>query len=193
MLVLQETGRVWADGLTARLPGFRRVEMDTVREDVFGLMVFINERLAVTQAKAEDDPAGKPLAVVGLDVQGQRFTVVTGHPRPPVAGWSSEFRAWQMSRIGQRAQEAATPVLVMGDLNATRWSAPLRRLLRDTGLRDSAEGFGWQGTWPSGLWWAGMIPIDQVLVSPGIRVDNRRIGPELGSDHRAVVVDVRLP
>ena len=64
---------------------------------------------------------------------------------------------------------------MVGDLNATRWSAPLRALLRHGGLRDTAEGGGLGGTWPEfqnfpgaqgfPLWWTGMITLDHVLAS----------------------------
>ena len=80
------------------------------------------------------------------------------------------------------------PVLVLGDLNASPWSSHFRRFLRDSGLRDSAQGRGVQPTWPAGMPWL-WIPIDHCLHSPQLQVVARHVGPNLGSDHYPVVVD----
>ena len=47
-------------------------------------------------------------------------------------------------------------------------------------------------TWPTynPLLW---IPIDHCLVSPEIIVTDRQIGPDVGSDHYPIVVDLQLP
>ncbi len=74
--------------------------------------------------------------------------------------------------------------MVVGDLNATRWSAGFAPLI-GAGLRDSATGSGWQPTWPAGLGALG-VPIDHVLHSPDLRVVSRAVPAWPGSDHRAV-------
>jgi endonuclease/exonuclease/phosphatase (EEP) superfamily protein YafD len=60
--------------------------------------------------------------------------------------------------------------------------------MRMSRLRDSREGFGIQPTWLSNkpLF---MVPIDHVLVSEGINIHKRFTGPDIGSDHRPVIVD----
>lgn len=80
----------------------------------------------------------------------------------------------------------------MGDFNMTPWSPKFRQLVADSHLRDTVRGFGLQPTWPAGApqFW---IPIDHVLVSPDILVVDRRVGPDLGSDHYPVIVDIQLP
>ena len=72
------------------------------------------------------------------------------------------------------------------------WSLPLRRLIRQTGLRDSALGFGVQPTWPAGMLLA-RIQIDQCLVSEDLKVVRRDVGPDVGSDHLPLVVELALP
>ncbi|MEO0515056.1 MAG: endonuclease/exonuclease/phosphatase family protein [Planctomycetota bacterium] len=194
VVVMQEVNTAWITSLDANLEGYTRQLSPTIREDNFGLAVYVRKGVEVLEFTHAVDPAGVPRieVVVGLRGEG-RLRVIAVHTLPPIGAEYSALRSKQLAEASQRASLSAEPVVIAGDLNATRWSAPLRRLRRDTGLRDSAEGFGFQGTWPSGLRWTGMIPIDHVLVSPDIRVDDRRIGPDLGSDHRAVVVDLRLP
>lgn len=190
VLVLQELNRDWFSFLQVGLAGYMSVETPTIREDNFGLAVYVRAGLTVSGFDYFDDAAGVPRVEVVVEVEGRPVRLVTVHTLPPVNAKYSGFRRQQLEEATQRVHASEQPVVLLGDLNATRWSAPLRRLLAETDLRDSAEGFGYAGTWPSGLWWTGMIPIDQVLVGPGFRVEGRRVGPGLGSDHRAVVVDL---
>ena len=80
--------------------------------------------------------------------------------------------------------------LVAGDFNATPWSASYREFRRRTQLLDSAAGY-----WPWPTWFgenlAGRIlavPIDHLFHGSGWRVIERRIGADIGSDHRPLIV-----
>jgi len=65
-----------------------------------------------------------------------------------------------------------------------------RRLLL---LPDSRAGRGIQPSWPASLPAALRIPIDHCLVSPGIAVVGRQLGPQVGSHHLPVIVDLAVP
>jgi endonuclease/exonuclease/phosphatase (EEP) superfamily protein YafD len=136
-------------------------------------------------------PFEAPSLAVRLPWQGREILVLGMHPTPPNGRLGSSFRNSALAEAADflAAHPVRTQVLA-GDLNATPWSRPLRALLARTGLEDSARGHGWQPTWNvrSPLF---QIPIDHVLVSPDLRVPARVIGPDLGSDHRAVTVELR--
>ncbi|MEM6855624.1 MAG: endonuclease/exonuclease/phosphatase family protein [Planctomycetota bacterium] len=193
LLIMQEVNAAWIEQLDQGLAGYTRLPTDSIREDNFGMAMYLRSDWEAQAIEAMTDPAGVPRLEVVIDLYGQPVWIIGVHTLPPVSGAYSRYRREQLAEAAQRVALSDAPVILAGDLNATRWSAPMRRLLRDTELRDSAEGFGLQGTWPSGLGWTGMIPIDHVLVSPDIAVEDRRVGPMLGSDHRPVVVDLRLP
>ncbi|MGB2567434.1 endonuclease/exonuclease/phosphatase family protein [Micromonospora citrea] len=98
-----------------------------------------------------------------------------------------------------RAQPRATPdgplSVLAGDFNATLDHAPLRALL-DSGYVDAADaaGAGLVGTW--GPYDGDPIPpvtIDHVLVDRRIAVRAVDVHPVPGSDHRAVLAELRLP
>ena len=93
-------------------------------------------------------------------------------------------RDWSAETGGRR--------IVAGDLNATPWSQPFRRLLHDGGLTNSQLGYGLELTFPSGSSRLVQVSIDHVLHSEGFAVIDRRLGPALGSDHLPVVVDFAL-
>ncbi|MFC4145577.1 endonuclease/exonuclease/phosphatase family protein [Micromonospora mangrovi] len=98
-----------------------------------------------------------------------------------------------------RAQPHATPdgrlSILAGDFNATLDHAPLRDLIH-TGYVDAADavGAGLTGTW--GPYDGDPIPpvtIDHVLTDRRIAVRSVEVHPVPGSDHRAVLADLRLP
>ncbi|WBB77137.1 endonuclease/exonuclease/phosphatase family protein [Micromonospora sp. WMMD1128] len=99
----------------------------------------------------------------------------------------------------QRAQPPATPTaglsVLAGDFNATLDHATMRRLIA-TGYTDAADavGAGLAGTW--GPYGGDPIPpvtIDHVLVDRRIAVLAVGTRPVPGSDHRALLAELRLP
>jgi endonuclease/exonuclease/phosphatase (EEP) superfamily protein YafD len=56
-------------------------------------------------------------------------------------------------------------------------------------LKDSEQGFGPQPSWSTEML-IPFVPIDHFLVSNDIEVLNRVLGPNLGSDHLPVYVDL---
>ncbi|GAB3655711.1 hypothetical protein GCM10027596_09050 [Nocardioides korecus] len=101
-------------------------------------------------------------------VAGPRpFTLLAAHTMAPVVSprrWASD-----LGRLRAAVAAADGPVVLAGDLNATRDHQPFRRVL-GAGVRDAGEeaGSGWQPTWPSRWresWLRPVIAIDHVLVS----------------------------
>ncbi|WP_375373513.1 endonuclease/exonuclease/phosphatase family protein [Micromonospora sp. ATA51] len=120
--------------------------------------------------------------------------VESAHPAAPYAvdvlpDWWTDLRA----------QPPATPngrlSILAGDFNATLDHAPLRDLIR-TGYVDAADqaGAGLAGTW--GPYDGDPIPpvaIDHVLADRRIAVRSVTVHALPGSDHRAVLAELRLP
>ncbi|MFG0248900.1 MAG: endonuclease/exonuclease/phosphatase family protein [Phycisphaeraceae bacterium JB051] len=81
------------------------------------------------------------------------------------------------------------PVVVMGNFNATPWSAHFSDLLQKTGLNNSQIGFGIQPTWPaSGGFPIGEIPVDHCLHSEQLVTVERGMAQTNGADHRPLIV-----
>ncbi len=81
--------------------------------------------------------------------------------------------------------------MVLGDFNTTPWNYYFQKFLKESGLRDSSQGFGPQPTWPNFSRLLS-IPIDHCLHSAEIVIVGRQIGPDVGSDHYPVIVDYAL-
>lgn len=137
-----------------------------------------------------------PVAVGFLSAQlrwGSRsFRVVVPRILPPVKGEPVRaLRAEHYAYLRGIAQDSPALVLI-GDLNSTPFSSDFRALLRETGLRDSAQGFGYQPSWPTfGLASLAPIPIDHVLHSAAFVTAKREvIRRKLGSDHFPVLAEL---
>ena len=83
VLILQEVNQAWVAQLDRALEGVRRLPTHTIREDNFGMAVYVREGLyANAQAVGVEDPAGVPRIEVALD---PRRSVGEPHwcPHPP--------------------------------------------------------------------------------------------------------------
>jgi endonuclease/exonuclease/phosphatase (EEP) superfamily protein YafD len=119
--------------------------------------------------------------------QGRDFVLIGTHPPPP---GGREFAAERDRQLGQLAEHVALtqmPVLVVGDLNATPWSAGMRIATgRNLGFRSLRP--PWTPTWRAASIFA--IPIDHALCTAPLVIVGRSVGPDVGSDHRSLNIAV---
>lgn len=122
--------------------------------------------------------------------RGAVVEVVAVHPIPPVTradDWRAELRSLPPA-------SPAGPVRILaGDFNATLDHAELRRVL-DSGYVDAAErtGEALVPTWPRRRT-APPVTLDHVLVDERAAVLGFSAHDVPGSDHRAVLAELRLP
>lgn len=156
------------------------------REDNFGI-AFLSRLPIDSLVEVEIGQVGVPSALMKMP----GLAIIGTHPLPPASGSYAQLRDGQLDALADTARGIGGPLIVVGDLNATPWSAPFRHVIRQGRLRDSALGRGLHPTW-KGAGALFVIPIDHALVSPDIRVHDRAVGPDLGSDHRPLEVTISL-
>ncbi|TFH14191.1 MAG: endonuclease/exonuclease/phosphatase family protein [Acidimicrobiales bacterium] len=105
----------------------------------------------------------------------------------------NSFENWQrdLHTVGRIGRDAATPTLVVGDLNASYWHPDFRDLL-DTGFVDAhiANGEGFSTSWPTDMVVPPFVRLDHALTTGGL-VSTDVVDFEIpGSDHRGFVVTV---
>lgn len=150
--------------------------------------VVVLSRLPGTRAAPLDLGGGRTSVEVTVPHDGGEVALLGVHLLPPVrAGWAAGQRelarataSWAAARPG--------PTVVIGDLNATPWSAAFRRLSADGDLRGSQRGFGASASWTAAAAPWLSLPIDHVLHSPELTTLSRATGPHHGSDHRLLRV-----
>lgn len=144
--------------------------------------------------------ADRELFEATLDTGHQPLNLISVHPDSP----RNEIR-WQNKRryfaeadrtIRGLQNENAGPLLVIGDWNSAPWSTRFQKTLSENGLRTAYPG-GWPRTtrffFDYRLYWILGSPVDQFAVSDDIRVLSVSTGPDIGSDHLPLIVEIELP
>jgi endonuclease/exonuclease/phosphatase (EEP) superfamily protein YafD len=114
------------------------------------------------------------------------FTLFALHAPPPFSSTYEIAHKKILTELSDRLQQRKYPALVVGDLNTTSFSDRYERLMRDTGLNDTAGISPWATTWPSyfvNYLSALGIRIDHCLISTSFSLVERARLEDLGSDH----------
>lgn len=193
-VVLLEPNQRWITKLDQALAAKWPHRKATARSDNFGVAIYSKLPWVACDVVEYSSELATPSISALFDLShSQQLRLIATHPAPPMnASW------WRSrnSLFTHMAEDVRTGVgdttIVAGDLNCTPWSHWFKRLTHDSGLRPSAYGNGLNISWrPISLPLCG-LPIDHVLVGKGIEVGKSEIGPEVGSDHRPLVVDFGL-
>jgi len=189
VLVLEEVTEAWLLKLEAALKRYA-FSKAMPRTDNFGIAVYSKLPFLRSEIRRLGD-ADVPLVIAEVGSPRGPFTVVAAHFLPPAGGEYTRWRNDQLAQLPAMVKEARSPVLLLGDLNATPWCSEFKSLLAESGMRDSSQGRGVQATWPA---WNPLllIPIDHCLHAAGIWIAKKEIGPNVGSDHYPVVVAFAL-
>jgi endonuclease/exonuclease/phosphatase (EEP) superfamily protein YafD len=174
----------WVGSLEPALGGYTGRVL-APEQGAYGIGLY--SRLPLAEARIERFPADGPPSVVATVAAGGRpVDVVVTHVHTPFAGRIHDRHldalADERARLGER-------LAVCGDFNTVPWSQPLRDLASRAGLESIHGRFGLEGTWPAYAP-AIRVPIDNCLVSPSLAVVERRVGPDIGSDHLPLIVDL---
>ncbi len=191
IIVLQETTPEWGAAMEAALSDWTLLDTDTVQPGTYGIMMFAGPDVEVVEARAVEFE-WYPAIATTVRVDNQELLIYGVHTLIPVYPNALSKAKQQVDLAAEIVNAHDGPAVVVGDLNATRWSPVYRRLTDQVQLNDVADGGGLKGTWPNRLWFTGRIGIDHVLTSPGMCSFDRRLGPGLGSDHLPVVVDLTV-
>lgn len=158
----------------------------------FGMAFY--SRLPLTQL--ESLPSGdsdRTMFRAALDHPSGPIIFYGVHPAHPagvrlVADGRKAFR-----QVLDAAQAESSPVVIMGDLNASLWS-PQDQALRRLGYRSalSLTSPGYLATWPASgpLNWFPSVRIDHIYLSPSLSAESAHVGSARGSDHRPVVATI---
>ena len=192
LVLLHEASRPWEVAMESAEFDY---EIIRPRSDdlIFGTLVMVRgeEIQAVSYGFAESQPRA---VEVNFRPTGwsESLSVLSTHPLAPSTEERAGLRDAQLTFAGDWASQREGAFFLTGDLNATPWSFPFRRVLAVAELRNSQLGFGLQPSFPATSFFLLRVPIDHLLHSPALTVRDRQLGPALGSDHFPLVVDLQL-
>ena len=199
IMIIQELDPWWDKLLRSSDIPFNVVVAHPI-DHSFGIALLANksldqsDRIRIEDAHVllEADGFGRPTVEATIIFEGQPIKLLSIHPPPPM----NAAYTWQRNTILQQAKDWANrqtdPHIIVGDLNTTPWSPAFSILTADRKLRNSLDGRGNQGTWPTGLPIPWKLPIDHCLTSKGLVCLDRTIGPETGSDHLPVLITLGI-
>ena len=190
VVFVQEVDPRWAAALAA-VPGYRLLDA-VPRTDNFGLAVLVREGIS---SEAEVAAPVRALPVYSLTMQhaGRELAILSVHTLPPMTADYAATRDEQLSAAAAWAREqqaSGRAPVVIGDFNATPFSAAMTPLADVPFLRDGLRGGlrVFVGTWPTWAW--PRIAIDQCWHADTLVMVDRVVGPDLGSDHRPLSVSL---
>lgn len=170
-------------GLTRLMPHY----VDESRWGVAGAGLWSREplvRVAVNRPPMQWPSPEAVLPEYGVQIRSL-------HPNPPMK--PAMVDSWKSDLAGLPATPEPHGFLriLVGDFNATLDNRQLREVI-DRGYVDAADavGEGLHFTWPAGR---GRLAIDHLLVDSRVRVLSYETPRVSGTDHRAIVVRLRLP
>jgi endonuclease/exonuclease/phosphatase (EEP) superfamily protein YafD len=161
------------------------------RNDNFGIAIYSRVSPSLPTTILEES-IRIPMMTVPVEMDGTTINLLSIHTLPPLGKEHARIRNRHLgaTRAWYEAQDC--PAIIVGDLNMTMYSPIYRGWLAGLDLKNTREGHGPLGTFPvfSPIL---RLPLDQCLVSPSIEVVDCRLGPDIGSDHLPLIVDLRLP
>jgi endonuclease/exonuclease/phosphatase (EEP) superfamily protein YafD len=127
----------------------------------------------------------------------KEYRIVATHPLPPLGTSGFTERNEHLQRLATRvaefrSQHSDISMIVVGDLNLTPWSPLFSDLEATTGLTRAGKGYGVTPTWYADIEVFPMgLVLDHCLISDDLQCVSHSVGPDFGSDHRAVVVGLK--
>jgi endonuclease/exonuclease/phosphatase (EEP) superfamily protein YafD len=135
---------------------------------------------------------GRAVHTMDIPLRSNSLRIVGLHAPRPIPGSQYNYSEYWNELIPLVTAEQG-PLVVVGDFNATEHSKVYQRLT-ESRLRSAHDdrGRGYATTWPNGQNLCPPIRIDQALVSSEIDVERIVEGRGRGSDHKPLILDVRI-
>jgi endonuclease/exonuclease/phosphatase (EEP) superfamily protein YafD len=193
IFVAQEVSQIWVNQLKA-IETLLPYKIVKPRSDNFGIALYSKYPLDNAQVNYLGKAKVPSIEVQLNPKQNQKqkqkpLTILATHPLPPIGAEYYALRNDQFDALADAVNTSNGPLILIGDLNVTVWSKSYQKLIDKTGLVNARQGFGLLPSWPFLLPFA-MIPIDHCLVSGAFTVIDIKTGPDVGSDHLSLVVEL---
>lgn len=157
---------------------------------VFGMAVFSRDSLVDAVTTHDFALAGLPSLEVSAQLADQPVSLISTHPYPPVTQEFTQRRNQQLLGLAAYLGQIKTSKVLVGDFNTSSFGWTFHALLSEGQMVDSRVSRGWQGSWPSQNPSWLQITIDHALISSDLAVVERQVGPDIGSDHLPLYLEV---
>lgn len=184
---------------------FSRYPLEDVREETVSSIattIWSDDPREILSFRVNPAGAQEPASTQTGSTPG--LTIVAVHPESPRSKIQHADRGLYLSMVGREVANRrkrsglgeALPLAVIGDWNTAPWSTPFGEFLTRFKLGTRFPGgfpqttrffYNWHLRWLLGA------TVDHVAVSAPVAIRQVGIGPDIGSDHVPLVVDLLLP
>lgn len=205
IIAIQEVGAPLADAISVALRERFPFQVLHPSKIPAGLAILSRYPVVETNPPDFDETTGCNCHIVTISVDGQPVTLINTHPWPAksilTGGKLLEFDTANQDRIFDqllaRLQQAATPLLLTGDLNTMPIQANYRRLSQLLHDAYAESGTGPAATFPvsrTGDSWLTqpLLRIDYIFYDDAWQAQRSWVGTIAGSDHRYVMAELVL-
>ena len=195
ILVLQEVRPRWQNALIAS----GRWPFESSRDLAANTDMKLLSRFPILDARTvspeSTDTGGRYAVRFELSIDGRVVVLYAVHPQTPRGPrpWRERAAYLRDLQASIRSEPPDALVVVAGDWNTPPWSPFFRDFLSSTGYRTTESRW-----WPLPtrfsirLWsltWIG-TPIDRIVLSPTLGLEDMAMGPKFGSNHLPVMARV---
>ena len=162
----------------------------------FGIGLYSRHPLSHVERLTFNVPSIETIAVT-ISKNKSEYRMVATHPLPPIGAGGFADRNEHLRQLADhiarfRSQDTGTPIIVLGDFNLTPWSPLFTDLEAATKLKRAGRGYGLTPTWYAKFETFAMgLMLDHCLISDELQCVSHRVGGDIGSDHRAVIVGLK--
>lgn len=135
---------------------------------------------------------GRAVQTVDIELGEHTLRLIGLHGPRPINKPKYDYRGFWQQLIPLLTVDPG-PLVIVGDFNITQYSSVYTELTEQN--RQSAHeavGRGYAATWPNGIYWLPPIRIDHAFISPEVECLSVTEGNGVGSDHRPLIVDLRV-
>ena len=184
VMAILEVDDGWEEAIRHRFPN--RYILVSPRSDNFGIALVSRQPFS-GEGLWKTPPIDVPSIDVLLETPSGPIQLLITHSVPPLSEQWWAHRNEHLEAVIARASTSEVPVVVAGDFNLSPTSPTWGRIVGASSLRRTGLPLG---TWPS---WLGLLglPIDHILIGPGLAVIDSSMLPGAGSDHRGLLLDLR--
>ncbi len=193
IVVVQEAIARWNDTLVSLKDVYPYQRIEFHQRTFFGLAILSRIPWRSDELVKLGTSSDTSALAVQFDWQGRKVSLMDFHMyHPTSAEKTAQRRIMQdtMTKWAWERRQAGDAVIMAGDFNCTPWSGLFTSFVENTKLVDTSQGRVFEAT--RHVEYPDRILIDHVFVSDDWIVTRREVGPDVGSDHRPVFVDLAL-
>jgi endonuclease/exonuclease/phosphatase (EEP) superfamily protein YafD len=187
VLSIQEVDDAWAAALRDRLASTHPYSRVEARNNCYGIALFSKLPFAEVHTS---EVGGVPFIEAIVRTGDGPLRILSVHATSPINYDHFRQRNTLLKHLAADIGVRDMPTVLVGDLNTVHWDRAYRSFRTRSGLLPvNSPGMR---TWPS-IGPIALIPLDHLMISPGLGASELRRFIIPGSDHRGLVADIHLP